>query len=67
MQDTNKLTVDSSMKTSVQFPIVIKKANRITGIIRKGTEEKTTKTQYAIIEILGSSLHASICERLQNN
>jgi len=29
------------MKTSVQFSVVIKKANRITGIIRKGTEEKT--------------------------
>ena len=31
------------MKISVQFSVVIKKANRITGIIRKGTGEVTTQ------------------------
>lgn len=39
-KETTELTVGSSMKTSVKFSVVIKKANRITGIIRKGTEEK---------------------------
>lgn len=47
-KETTELTVGSSMKTSVKFSVVIKKANRITGIIRKGTEEKNHKNSICL-------------------
>lgn len=42
-RETTEFTVGYSIKTSVQFSVFIIKVNRITGIIRKGTKEKTTQ------------------------